>query len=113
MTRTFSLYFYVANYRLDSIRVVLRDGYVEYGQDDLKENGELRQTQWLIKFLDIHTVIEPEEIPNDYQGTFRITLTLQAEVDSVPRSPKFGLCPRSGRWSLFPFLRGSINSYPI
>ena len=74
------LYFYVANYILDSSRVVLLDGKLANGQGEINEKGELLRTKRLTKLLHVETTVSPSTI--SVRGDYRIELeiTLQAQL---------------------------------
>lgn len=79
----FNLYFYVANYQLDSAKVVVHNGNVEYSKGDLNEKGELYKTQHLFKLLDISFSTSPDSIKANYADTIIVSLALQTILDSV------------------------------
>lgn len=61
----FALYFYVANYRMDSLQVVFQNGNLLFGQKGLDENGFLTRVILLYKFLDISVGLDPAIV---YEG---------------------------------------------
>ena len=79
----FKLYFYVANYRLGSVAVVVLKGNVQDFESDIGEDGELRQTHVLSKLLHIRISVDPASIVDNQRNTVRATVTLWAEDDSV------------------------------
>ncbi|MCI0693670.1 hypothetical protein L0337_16880 [candidate division KSB1 bacterium] len=80
---TFQLYFYVANYQLNSAQVVVRNGEFAYDQADINKNGELTKTLLLHKFLRIATRVEPSIIGPNFEGRLLMTVTLEAIGDTV------------------------------
>lgn len=91
LTGVFKLYFYLANYGLDSAEVVLRQGRVEFGHGAIASNGQLKETAFLKRILDVRTTIIPQVFPEllsdtatTIEGqTLRIELALRAVTDPV------------------------------
>lgn len=83
----FDLYFYLANYRLASSRVVVRNGTFAYGQGDVSKDGELIEPKILMRFLKISTQVTPPVIDTDSDSTVHVKIyvkiTLQATIDTV------------------------------
>jgi hypothetical protein len=79
----FTLYFYVANYRLNRATVVVREGKFLYGAGDITPDGRLKETVKLFKILDIKTIVEPAQVQSSYRGPIHLQTTLQAVDDSV------------------------------
>ncbi|MBC8185537.1 hypothetical protein H8E88_31000 [candidate division KSB1 bacterium] len=59
----FFLYFYVANYSLDSVSVAIRKGVVQTGQGGINDNGELEKTIRLKKLLNVYISASPTSFP--------------------------------------------------
>lgn len=79
----FSLYFYVANYSIDSLAVVVRDGLFEYSQSGLDADGNLLEPIRLFKILTITTIVVPPEVAQTYGGPIDMQTTFRATGDSV------------------------------
>jgi hypothetical protein len=79
----FDLYFYLANYKLSSAKVVIQNEGFLYGQGDLDAGGRLFGTRRLAKLLHIRTQAFPSNIAENYAGPVDILMTLQATLDSV------------------------------
>lgn len=75
---TFSLYFYVANYRIESAHVVLVNGDVARSRGDIDERGELRDVVYLKRILDVSTEIVPSAFPRHYRGQVVVSVKLRA-----------------------------------
>ena len=75
----FSVYFFVANYQLDSVDVAVREGEFLYGQEGLNTSGELRQPVRLRQFLAVSADVSPETITrvNDLDVTMTFSLGLR------------------------------------
>jgi len=58
-----NLYFYVANYELETAQVAFFNGKVLYSHGDINKDGELKRTINLTKILDIKIDVEPAEFP--------------------------------------------------
>jgi len=97
----YKLYFFVANYGLDSAKVLIRNGHVEYSQHDIDERGGLRENPCLFKLLDITTTVSPSTVTANFSDTISISLTLQAIRDAVYVTlPKMNLDVPKGRKDL-------------
>ena len=79
----FRLYFYVANYKINTADIAVRGGLYLYGERDLDSEGNLREVITLEKILDIDTIVEPVLVSNSYDGPIDVQVTLQATHDSV------------------------------
>ena len=79
----FKLYFYVANYEIKTVSIPVRNGLFLYGEGDLNNQGSLTHTIQMHKILDILTLVEPQWVPNWYEGQIDVQVTLQATFDSV------------------------------
>jgi len=83
LSGVFKLYFYVANYRLDSAYVVILNGCVEYDHGDLNEKGEISRTKCLSEFLSIRTSLNPSTIDENYEGFIDVTVSVHTDTDTV------------------------------
>ena len=79
----FYLYFYVANYRLDSAQVVIINGEVARSEGDINDNGELNDAKGLTKILNIEIDIYPSFVEFDSWGRMTAIITLRANYDNV------------------------------
>lgn len=80
----YPLYFYCANYGIDSIPVTLTEGYLEKSQKNIDNDGQLRNPVTLEKLLDFTTEITPAEISNDWHDTVEVDVRLYSYVNSLP-----------------------------
>ena len=91
----YNLYFYLANYYLDSAQVVIRDGEFVYARASLNSDGRVTPPVTLHRFLRIITELEPDEIQSVYTGNIEVDVTLTACGDScsvvIPGSVGGGL----------------------
>jgi hypothetical protein len=85
LTGSYHLYFYVANYKIDSALVVVRAGRLEYSHGDIDDEGSLKEPKTLIKILEIQTVIDPPDFPQpttldwwEYEEVINVQVTLKA-----------------------------------
>jgi len=83
VTGTYKLYYYLANFQLDSSFIVIKNGEIQGLHGDLNSRRELKQSKYLIKILKIKTEIEPAIVTEDYRGAINITLSLDPLIDSV------------------------------
>ncbi len=79
----YKLYFYVANYEINTVDVVVRNGLFVYGEGDLDNNGDVREVVTMEKILKIFTLVEPKWARGSYTGPIDVQVTLQATYDSV------------------------------
>jgi len=79
----FNLYFYVANYALDSAEVVIQNGAVVRSDGDLNDKGELRETKHLSKLLNIKVMVSPETVSENSSDSIYVMVALQAVHDSI------------------------------
>lgn len=80
---TFRLFFYVANYRLRFVEIVVRNGWFEYGHGGLNANGDLIEPIRLFKILTIETLVDPPQVPQSYTAGIDMQVTFRAIGDSV------------------------------
>jgi hypothetical protein len=74
----FSLYFYAANYRLETSEVVVRSGEFAYDKGDINKNGELARAPVLAKFLRIVTTLSPATVSASALDRVFATVRLEA-----------------------------------
>lgn len=79
----YALYFYVANYSLDSLEIVMSNGNVQISNEEVNNKGELIKHVKLNKLVEITTSIEPLIITPDFQDTILTTLTFKAYKEDV------------------------------
>lgn len=91
----FNIYFYVANYRLDSVGVTIFNGNVKFSEEGLNSRGELAELIVLSKILDVEASIDSVSIPvtqdtsGSHQDTSYITFTVQAIREPVTVTSSF------------------------
>lgn len=78
----FTIYFYMANYFLDSAQVVVQNGEFLYSRGDLNKDGRLAATKSLRRFLEISTVVSPAAVEQNFNFRIGVTATLRALIDS-------------------------------
>jgi len=88
LTGAYHIYFYVANYRLDSAVVAVRNGMLQYSHGDIDEKGHLKKAISLVKALDIQTVVKPPDFPQpsnldwwEYEEAINVEVTLKATTN--------------------------------
>jgi len=79
----FYLYYYIANYQLDSSKVVLLNGEVVRSAGDINEKGELNEVKYLSRILSINTEVSPPSFSKKYDKQVVATVTLQALSNPV------------------------------
>jgi hypothetical protein len=81
---SYALYFYCANYALDSLTIVLTEGRLAKSQKNIDNDGRLRDAFTLDKLLDIRTEITPAEISSNWQDTLQVNVRLFSYRESLP-----------------------------
>lgn len=88
LTGNFKLYFFVANYNIDTASVVIHNGEVKFSLGDLDENGKLKREIYLTQLLNIELVaneaVFDDVIPLRDVGKIFMELTFEATSSSVP-----------------------------
>lgn len=79
----FTIYFYLANYNLDSAKVFLRDGVFVYERGDINKNGELNAARRMQRLLQISTAVQRYTSPRSTADSTVVQVSLQADVDPV------------------------------
>lgn len=86
----FNLYFFVANYLLDSAQVVVQNGAFLYSRGDVNEDGKLNAPRTLRRFLRLSTVLLPPSVSISFTSRIGVNAILEATIDSAtvifPRS---------------------------
>ncbi|MCD4664781.1 MAG: carboxypeptidase-like regulatory domain-containing protein, partial [Bacteroidales bacterium] len=62
ITGTYKLFFFLANYQLDSSFVVIRNGELQLSHGDINESGQLKRPKFLKKILKIETFVSPTSV---------------------------------------------------
>jgi len=78
-----SIYFYLANYRLDSSSIVIANGKLLEDQGNIDDNGNFIEKISLSKFVDIEAFVEPEVVDFNKTNTFRVTIKLMALHETI------------------------------
>jgi hypothetical protein len=86
----FNLYFFVANYLLDSAQVVVQNGAFLYARGDVTKDGKLNAPKTLQRFLRLSTTLLPPAVSKSFTSRIGLNVTLEATIDSAtvifPRS---------------------------
>jgi len=82
LSGVYNIYFYLANYYLDSAQVVVRDGEFVYSRANINKDGRLTPPIELGRFLRIRTSMEPPHMQAAYTGPIQVSVTLSS-TDSV------------------------------
>ena len=78
VTGEYSIYYYLGNYQYKTSSVSIIDGYFQFGEKDIAENGSIKQTIQLQKLLHIETSMVPDHMNVGDTLDATITLSLQA-----------------------------------
>lgn len=79
----YHLYFYIANYAIETVEIVIRDGKIVYGEGGLTDLGDLREPVKMRKILNVRTIVEPKSVQRSYRGPMNVMVTLQAPQDTI------------------------------
>jgi len=91
VTGAFNIYFFVANFNLQSTQVFTQNGLFVYSEGEINSNGELNQPKFLIQNLQIQTKVQPSSVSNSQivvvEGKsdflLRVDVTLQTVKDWI------------------------------
>jgi len=87
VTGAFELYYFLANFYLETSEVFVRDGNFLYSLGEINSEGRLNQPKFLSRRLRIETRVQPESISIQSLGTsttsLQVDVFLQAITDSV------------------------------
>lgn len=72
---TLRLYYYVANYEIESSLVLIKNGEIVYGAKDVDGNGYINRTIYLSELISISTTVESAEI-SYFQHKIKISLDI-------------------------------------
>jgi hypothetical protein len=78
----FAVYFYMANYVLDSAQVVVQNGEFLYARGDLNKDGRLVSTKSLRRFLEISAEVAPATVQQGFNYRIGVAARLRALIDS-------------------------------
>ncbi len=81
-----TVYYYVANYKLESSRVFVFDGVFKYADADLNEKGQIKDTIVLEKKLNIVTTVVPSLFSTTYTDIIQIKATLTTPENDPVRA---------------------------
>lgn len=86
----FNLFFYIANYQLDSSLAIVQEGEFVYARGDINKDGRLSVPKVMRRFLRINTLVEPSSVASNYTNPIGVAVTLTATIDSstviIPKS---------------------------
>ena len=76
----YDVYFYIANYILDSAQVIVNENEFLYGAGDISTDGSLSPLV-MRKYVDIKTTLDPPTISTDYDTVITVNIELKAKID--------------------------------
>ena len=79
----FKLYYYIANYQYEYSEILIRNGKVEYGQGDLDDKGNIKETVKLNEILSIKTTINPCSTNTNLIFRQKVNLALMTNKNPV------------------------------
>lgn len=81
LTGAANLYYFVANYRLRSDQLILRNGEFLYSQGPLNEQGRLVDPVILTPLIDVDVQITPASFSTSYDSSLEVTTIIDVRVD--------------------------------
>ncbi len=106
----YSLYFYMANYQLDSVQIVITNGNIQASSTGVKNNGELVQTVQLAKLLDIKISFSSSSLVENQVDPIIINFTVEAKIDEVDVTADFSQSSGKGDPQFIVGFARKINS---
>ena len=82
LTGDYMLYYYLGNYEYATSSVSIVDGYFRFGEQDIADNGSIKQTIQLQKLLRIETTIVPPRM--NVGDTLDVTISISLRALSGP-----------------------------
>ena len=83
MSGFYRIFFYMANYLLDSAQVIVNESEFVYGNGDIDREGYLYPSKVLEKFLDFETSIDPLAISASYDSLITVNILFRATIDDA------------------------------
>ncbi len=81
LTGAAHLYYYVANYRLSSEQLILRNGEFLYSQWPLNERGEIEEPEVLTPLIDVSVRVSPSSFSTNYDSALEVTTLIDVRVE--------------------------------
>lgn len=79
----YTLYTFLGNYRLKSVRTAVRDGQFIFPTDDIDERGEIREELLMQELFSINMNLSRTQIEADSPRTITVQVELQSDVPPV------------------------------
>lgn len=79
----FTIYFYLANFYLDSAKVFTRDDVFVYEKGDVNKNGELSAIRRMQRLLRISSTVQRFTSPGTTADSTVVRVSMQADVNTV------------------------------
>ena len=79
VTGRYPLFYYMANYQIDSSTVELLNGKFLYTKADIDENGRIRKTVTLTRLVSIIASVTPNRFPQDTSAWIRVDLVVTSD----------------------------------
>ena len=83
LTGSFKIFFFMADYKLDSATVMVKNGQLLTNHGDIDENGHLRYLKILPKKLRIFLSVSPDTAIEDSTNSLLLELRIEATADTV------------------------------
>ena len=80
----YDIYFFVANYQLQSVQVAFIKGDVQYSEEYLNSEGELKKPVVLYEMLKIKTSFGPTMHTEDLEDSIHVSFTVNTVVETIP-----------------------------
>ncbi len=75
----FTLYFYVVDYYIDSLKILFVEGEIADGQSKIGKDGQLSEEVLLRKLVYLNTAVDPLVVESNSSQVFLITMTMQTD----------------------------------
>jgi len=77
----YKIFYYMANYLLDSAQVIVNENEFVYGKEDLTNDGILSPPRIMKQYVEIKKTIDPPTISTDYDSVITISVGFRATID--------------------------------
>ena len=77
------LYYYLANYKLTTTELTVRNGEFIFANGEVNNEGELHRPKFIPRILDISTMLTPSTANADISIFMKVEIVLSSDTDSV------------------------------
>lgn len=109
ITGAFNLYFYVSNFKIESLKIQLERGEVIYPADVFNREGEFHRPILLSQLLNVNTIMFPDTIVVGQEGLMRVSMLFETTQSDTVRA----LFPSKVGTRLFPIIFQNIETNEV